>query len=198
MVEELGIGIGLHRGRRVAGHDRTKIAELLMAAEEYLKLGERPVATVTIQEIEEARSRWSTRKSLPPIRLHPRVSRQRFVCIAARWLTFLNRLQVPSKPVKVYDQMIIEFTDFMQKERGLARRTIEQRCSAVREFLDRLCERERSLSTITVAYVDSVHAQKVNEQHYARVTVSVPVFGESRPYSPVVFAGQGRTGRLVE
>jgi hypothetical protein len=47
------------------------MAGLLMAAEEYLKLAERPVATITIQEIEEAGTRWSTRKSLPPVRLHP-------------------------------------------------------------------------------------------------------------------------------
>jgi len=95
-----------------------RIADLLMAAEEYLKLSERPFATIAIQEIEEAGSRWSTRKSLPPIRLHPRVSRQRFIHTAVGWLTAINRLQIPSKPVRVYDQMIVEFAEFMQKERG--------------------------------------------------------------------------------
>jgi site-specific recombinase XerD len=146
-------------------------AELLLAAEEYLKLGDRPDAIIALQEIEEAGSRWCSRKSLPPIRLHPRLSRQRFIHHAVGWLSFLNRLQIPAKPATPYDQMMLEFTDFMQKERGLAPATIELRCFTVRAFLDRLCCGERSLSTITVADVDSVLAQKVNEEHYARVTV---------------------------
>jgi site-specific recombinase XerD len=146
-------------------------AQLMLAAEEYLKLADRPDAIIESQEIEEAGTRWSSRQSLPPIRLHPKRSRQRFIHHAAGWLTFLNRLEVPAKPVKAYDQMVAEFADFMAKERGLAPATIELRCFTVRAFLDRLCCGERSLSTITVADVDSVLAQKVNEEHYARVTV---------------------------
>lgn len=183
-----------------------RIADLLMAAEEYLKLAERPFATIAIQEIEEAGSRWSTRKSLPPIRLHPRVSRQRFIHTAVGWLTFINRLQIPSKPVRVYDQMIVEFAEFMQKERGLASRTIHQRCFTVREFLDRLLERERSLNTITVAYVDSVLAQKVNEEHYARVTVrnyasslrSFFLYAEMRNWCPAGIAGAIMSPRVFQ
>jgi len=146
-------------------------AELIVAAEEYLKLGDRPDAIITLQEIEAAGSRWSSRKSLPPIRLHPKLSRQRFIHHAVGWLTFLNRLQIPAKPATPYDQMMTEFTDFMEKERGLSPATIELRCLTARAFLNRLCCGERPLSTITVADVDSVLAQKVNEEHYARVTV---------------------------
>src|SRR6266536_201183 len=93
-------------------------AELLLAAEEYLKLAERPDTIIALQEIEEAGTRWSSRKSLPPIRLHPKLSRQRFIHHAVGWLSFLNRLQIPAKPAAPYDQMMMEFTDFMQKERG--------------------------------------------------------------------------------
>ncbi len=146
-------------------------AELLVAVEEYLRLADQPGASIGLQEIEEAGTRWAGRESLPTIRLRPELSRQRFVCHAVRWLTFLNRLQIPPKPVKAYDQMIVEFTGFMQKERGLSPLTIEHRCFTVREFLDRLCEGDRPLTTVTVADVDSVLAHKVNEEHYARVTV---------------------------
>src|SRR5580704_11620222 len=83
-------------------------AQLILAAEEYLKLADRPDAIIAIEEIEEAGTRWSSRKSLPPIRLHPNRSRQRFIHHAAGWLTFLNRLEVPAKPVKAYDQMVAE------------------------------------------------------------------------------------------
>jgi integrase len=183
-----------------------RTAELLKAAEGSLKLAERPFASITIQEIEEAGSRWSRRKSLPPIRLHPGVSRQRFICTSVRWLTFLNRPRTPSKPVKTYDRMIMEFTEFMQNERGLARRTIEQRCFTVREFLDRLCEGERSLGTITVAYVDSVLAQKVNEEHYARVTIrnyasslrSFFLYAEIRNWCPAGIAGAIMSPRVFQ
>jgi site-specific recombinase XerD len=183
-----------------------RIAELLMAAEAYLKLAERPFSTIAVQEIEEAGTRWSRRKSLPPIRLHPRISRQRFIHTAIKWLTFLNRVEISSKPVKPYDRMIIEFTDFMQKERGLAPRTIEQRCFAAREFLNRLFERKGSLTTITVAYVDSELVQKVSEQHYARVTVrnyasslrSFFLYAEMRNWCPAGIAGAIMAPRVFQ
>src|ERR1017187_1528968 len=70
-----------------------RAAELLKAAEGSLKLADRPFASITIQEIEEAGSRCSRRKALPPIRLHPGVSLQRLICTSVRWLTFLNRLR---------------------------------------------------------------------------------------------------------
>lgn len=146
-------------------------AELLLAAEEYLKLADRPNAVIALQEVEEAGTRWSSRVSLPPIRLHSKRSRQRFIHHAVGWLTFLNRLEIPIKPVTAYDQMVAEFADFMAKERGLSPATIEHRCLTVRAFLDRLCGGERSLDALTVADVDSVLAQKVNEENYARVTV---------------------------
>ena len=119
-------------------------AQLLLAAEEYLKLAERPDAIIALQEIEEAGTRWSSRKSLPPIRLHPKLSRQRFIHHAVGWLSFLNRLQIPAKPAvntrNDIQMMGVEFTDFMQKERGLRQPLIElASCFTVRAFLDRLC-----------------------------------------------------------
>jgi site-specific recombinase XerD len=148
-----------------------RMTQHLLAAAEYLNLAERPNAAISLQEIEEAGTRWSSRESLSRAILHPRHSSQRFIHSAIGWLTFLNRLYIPPKPAKPYDQMMVEFADFMQKERGLAPSTIEKRCSIVRESLDRLCAGERPFLAITVADVDSVLANKVNEQQYARVTV---------------------------
>ncbi len=181
-------------------------AELLLAAEEYLKLADRPSAIIALQEVEEAGTRWCSRKSLPPIRLHPKLSRQRFIHHAVGWLTFLNRLEILAKPVKVYDQMMVEFTDFMQRERGLSPATIELRCLTVRAFLDRLCDGERSLSTLTVADVDSVLAQKVNEEHYARVTVQTCAsslrsffrYAEMRGWCPVGVASAIMAPRVFQ
>ena len=115
-------------------------AQLLLAAEKYLKLADRPDHVIGIQEIEEAGIRWSRRDSLPPIRLHPKLSRQRFTHTATGWLTFLNRFLIPSKPVKPYDQLLTEFACFLEKERGLSPATIELRCFTARAFLDALYE----------------------------------------------------------
>lgn len=38
-------------------------AQLLMATEEYLKLADRPNAAISLQEIDEAGTRWSSRQS---------------------------------------------------------------------------------------------------------------------------------------
>jgi integrase/recombinase XerD len=145
-------------------------AQLLLAAVEYLELGDRASAVVTLQEIEEAGSRWSQRASLIPIE-NPRLSCQRFVHTATGWLAFLGRLEVPSPPAKPYARMLDDFAEFLRKERGLSPATVQMRSFKVRAFLDLLGELERSLDTITVADVDSVLARLVNEEHYARVTV---------------------------
>jgi hypothetical protein len=71
-------------------------AELLIAVEKYLKLAERPNSIISLQEIEEAGTRWASRRAGPPIRLHPKESKQRFVRNAVRWVAFMERLQPPS------------------------------------------------------------------------------------------------------
>lgn len=48
-------------------------AQLLVATAEYLKLDDRPSSIITLQEVEEAGSRWSQRVSLLPIE-NPRLS----------------------------------------------------------------------------------------------------------------------------
>jgi site-specific recombinase XerD len=66
---------------------------------------------------------------------------------------------------------LVEFKGFMEKDRGLSPVTIEHRYHSVRPFLDRLLSEDRSLDMISVRNIDSLLAQKVNEQHYARVSV---------------------------
>jgi integrase/recombinase XerD len=147
------------------------VAELLIGVERCLKLSERPNSVITLQEIEEAGTRWASRKAGPPIRLRPELSRQRFIREAARWLAFMERLQPPSRSTKPYENRIVEFADFMLHERGLSVATIEQRCHTARQFLDQLCERKRSLQDVTVSEVDSILAARVNQGHYARASV---------------------------
>jgi integrase/recombinase XerD len=147
------------------------IAELLIGVEKYLKLAERPDCMISLQEIEEAGTRWASRKAVPPVRLRPELSRQRFIREAARWLAFMGRLQHLSKSTKPYESRIVEFAEFMLHERGLSAVTIEQRCHAARQMLEQLCDGERQLDGVTVSDIDSILAARVNQGHYVRASV---------------------------
>ena len=59
----------------------------------------------------------------------------------------------------------------MKDDRGLSQATVIDRCRSVRPFLIQLLHGRRSLEKITVSGVDSLLAEKVNEQHYARVSI---------------------------
>ncbi len=170
LVEERRQYLSLCHAQEFSRSSLRLTAQLLVATAEYLKLDDRPSAIITLQEVEEAGSRWSQRVSLLPIE-NPRLSRQRFVHSATGWLAFLGRLEIPSTPGKPYDPLVADFAEFLRNERGLSTATIELRSFTVRAFLDRLGVGERSLDTISVADVDSALAQQVNEEHYARVTV---------------------------
>jgi hypothetical protein len=78
---------------RVSRSSLRLTAQLLVATAEYLKLGDRPSAIITLQEVEDAGSRWPQRVSPPPIE-NPRLSRRRFIHSAIGWLTFLSRLEI--------------------------------------------------------------------------------------------------------
>jgi hypothetical protein len=89
---------------------RTKARTLLSIAN-YLKLTHRPNDQISFDEIERAASRWSRKKYPSPSKR----SREEFISETIAWLSFLDRLQVQAKPAKAYDQMLVEFKDFMER-----------------------------------------------------------------------------------
>lgn len=113
-------------------------ARLLMSITRYLRLADRPNDTISIQEIERAAGRWGRYNWPSPKSSHAKLSREYFIAQATGWLPFLDRFKIPSKPVRAYDQMLVEFGSFMKAERGLSPVTVEYRCRSVRPFLDRL------------------------------------------------------------
>jgi integrase/recombinase XerD len=146
-------------------------ARLLLSIAEYLRLADRPSDTISLSEIQRAATRWSTHNCPLPQGSHAKRPREYFMAEAAKWLTFLNRLQTAPKPVTSCDHMLTEFRSFMEEDRGLSSATVKTNCSSVRPFLIHLLDGRRSLQTITVSDVDALLAKKVNEQHYARVSV---------------------------
>ncbi len=146
-------------------------AELLVAVEDRLRLAERPNSIISLQEVEEAGTRWASRRAIPPIRLRSDLSKQRFICHAVRWLTFMGRLQPTCTPAKPHEEKVVEFADFMLRERGLSPATIALRCQTVCQLLDQLCDGGRSLNDVTVSEIDSILTARVNEAHNVRASV---------------------------
>jgi integrase/recombinase XerD len=146
-------------------------ARLLLSIAEYLRLADRPSETISLSEIKKAATRWSNHNWPSPPSANAKRSREYFTAQAAKWLTFLNRFRTPPKPATVYDQMLAEFRRFMEEDRSLSPATVKCCCSSVRPFLIQLLDERRSLQTITVSDVDSLLAQKVNKEHYARVSI---------------------------
>ena len=144
---------------------------LLLSIVEYLRLDHRPNDRITLAEIKDAADRWS-RHNWPSLKSrYVKQSRVHFITQAVVWLTLLNRLQPPSRPLTASDHMLTEFRRFMREDRGFSPKTVESRCASLRPFLDQLLDGKRSLATITVSDVDSLLLKKVNEERYARTSV---------------------------
>ncbi len=181
-------------------------ARFLLSIAEYLRLVERPNDAISLVEIEKAARRWSRHNRPSPKSSHAKRSREYFIAQGAGWLTFLNRLQTVPEPVTVCGQMLGEFRSFMKEDRGLSPTTVKYNCSSVRPFLDRLLEGKRSLEAITVSDVDSLLAQKVNEEHYARVSIrdyasslrSFFRYAEMRGWCPVGIAASIMAPRVFK
>lgn len=181
-------------------------ARLLPSIAEYLRLAERPNDTISLPEIKKAATRWSKHNWPSSESSQAKRSREYFMAQAAEWLTFLNRLQTPPKPVTVYDQMLAEFRSFMKEDRGLSPATVKGCCSSVQPFLIQLLDGRRSLKKITVSDVDSLLAQKVNEKHYARRSVrdyasslrSFFRYAETRGWCPVGIAASIMAPRVFQ
>jgi len=172
-------------------------ARLLLSIAEYLRLADRPSDTISLSEIKKAATRWSNHNWPSPQSSHAKRSREYFIATAAEWLTFLSRLQTAPRPITICDRMLVEFRAFMEEDRGLSPATVRGCCSSVRPFLIQLLNGRRSLQTITVSDVDSLLAQKVNEEHYARVSIrdyasslrSFFRYAEMRGWGPAGIAG---------
>ena len=74
--------------------------------------------------------------------------------IAACWLRFAGRVQVPAAPSHPHATEVAVFVEHMRRERGWSEATIRYRRSRADEFLRRFCRGNRTLADITVEAVD--------------------------------------------
>lgn len=144
-------------------------AEYILGVEHYLRLAESPGKRFTLEEIGRAGDGWAQRKCLPPIRISPRLSRQRFICFAKRWLTFIGRYEEPIQ-VDPFDHLLTQFAEFLRAEKGLAETTIESRCWIISKWLSGLSSGQL-LQELTVADIDAVLLHMVVKGGFSRETV---------------------------
>src|SRR5207237_4512173 len=104
------------------------------------------------------------------------------------------------------DDMLTAFRYFIREDRGFSPTTVGYRCATVRPFLNQLLDGESSLGTITVSDVDSLLAQKVNGEHYARISIRAYAsslrsffrYAEMRGWCPVGIAASIMAPRVFQ
>jgi site-specific recombinase XerD len=147
------------------------IAIYILIVARELRLAERCGERISRTEIKTTADRWANRRPRPPMMRGTHLARLRFTGNAARWLTFLDRLQPPVTPPRPYADHVTQFGEYMRRERGLSPHTVTYRCRSIEGFLVELVAAGLGLDTLTVAQVDDLLARQVRNGAYTRVTV---------------------------
>jgi integrase/recombinase XerD len=144
---------------------RRKARELLVIVDQ-MNLQEE--GRIHLRDIEAAARRWAYREPSHYKLKDAERTRRHFVRVAKRWLEFLARLQTP--PISEYQHFIDEFGSYLG-EKGLSSITIHGECGHVRRFLSQHCTDGRQLAEISIRQIDEAIAQKVRQDHCARVSL---------------------------
>lgn len=146
------------------------IANYQLILTKYLSLEKNRM--ITFEEIKTAAHRWALHEMrrffFKKIIYH--LGRLRFIKHAKNWLRFLGRLEMPAPPPS--PQQVVEFVDYMRKEKDLSEITISDRCKMLKEFFSHTKELPgRFLARLTPAYLDDFLIQKLQEGGCARRTI---------------------------
>lgn len=153
--------------QQMAQESLRKIAQCMLIIAKVLRLQERPGERITATEIHAEVDRWANR----PKPSEKGGSLLTLRCHAIRWLEFLGRLQPPPTTPWPHSDQLAQFTEYLQREHGLSPQTIAYSGRTMRGFLQQIAEAELRLSTLTVAQVNDLLAQKVHGHSYARSTI---------------------------
>jgi site-specific recombinase XerD len=163
--------LGHLAGQGMARATLREAANYLLIVADYLRLSDRPVEAIGLDEIDQKATLWDERLPKPLDGRHHRKSRSLFLSHATRFLRFLGRLRTPPPRPRPYADRIEAYADYMRREQGLSPNTIRQRCWAVERFLERLDAPGHSLSEVTPGQIDTALVQRITDGGYARVTV---------------------------
>jgi integrase/recombinase XerD len=126
---------------------------------------------ISIYDLEAAASRWVRHQQRRHRVRGSRWSREWFIHLARTWLHFLGRLHEQARAPSPFADLMKDFVNYMQEERGLSEITIRGRCWHVGKFLDELIGQNRSLAEVSVRDVDAFLSRK-GSQDWGRVSVA--------------------------
>lgn len=125
---------------------------------------------VTVAQIESAADDWMKQPRHYFRRdTGPRKARTKFMSDATNWLRFLGRLNEPECPPAPHADLVVEFTTFLEHERGQSPATIRRRRVDALSFLAWLDQQQRLLSEVTILDVERYLALPRN---WSRITVA--------------------------
>jgi integrase/recombinase XerD len=145
---------------------RRKAHELLVIVEHF---NLPPEGLVGINDIEAAARRWAYRQPSHYKLREAEKTRIHFVRVTRRWISFMNRLQRPVAPP--YLDLIDEFANHMEHDKGLSPMTIRSERGHVKEFLDRYWADDHVLSNISIKHIDDAIAAKGTRDGCTRGTI---------------------------
>lgn len=179
LVEERLLYLEHLEEQQMTRNSLRSVAHYLLVICDRLSLSGRADEVISAAEIVTAAARWACRPFKPRRRrvYNSPLARAQFTRHATRWLRFLGRLKETPAPPVVCGELMAAFADHMKSERGLSERTVELRCRAVGDFLQRIGASEVSLARVTVADVLQALEGKVTEGRYARRTVQIYASG---------------------
>ncbi len=158
-----------------------KLAQYLLVVTERLNL--QPERAVTTTQIERAADQWARRR----LKHHKikggfsRKSKSCFICVARNWLHFLGLLRTSETRPHRFAQLLANFASYLEREKGLAPRTIITRTWVAKDFLCRALPRKRALHEITIRHIDEVLAHKGTDRGYSRRGIQSYISG-LRPF----------------
>ncbi len=145
------------------------IAQMMLVVIEELDLKEK--GRVSHKKIVAAANRWATRESRHYNIKHARKAKSHFISVATQWLRFLGRLRSRETRQHAYSDTVLEFADYMIRERGLSRHTLDIQCWIINDFLSRSCDRSHPLNELSVARIDEAIALKGSRDGYTRRSI---------------------------
>jgi integrase/recombinase XerD len=131
-----------------------------------------PGKNATVSQIEKAADAYAHTKVHTPNKRNLVQARILFTREAMRLFRFMNRLCLPKTKPLPYENMVSDYCRWMKDERGLADKTIRNRCMWIRVFLSWYEPLRHSLSMACASDVDRFFVTSKKQHRWSRVTVA--------------------------
>ena len=145
--------------------------ELYWVAKQY-QSDEAGTRKITRDDIHRAADKWVENQRRSGRALGHKWPYYLFSHVATQWFRLLGRLHEPLVEPAWYMSLIDEFAGFMERERGLSQRTIENRCWHIEQFLRWYKPvKSTALSSVNILDVDRF-LQVYGSEHWSRVSIA--------------------------